>query len=178
MAVVDPIQQAKAIDRFSALGNVAPGIVVLEGNSIAPRAWDERGGYGLTGSTLVFTGMKLGKFDVIHSFYDLRDWQEWDAYLKIVQPPPVNTRPRAIDVAHPWLAMNKVYKAVVLDNTLPKQTADGVWQIVYSWQAFRSPKFALAKPEGAAATPLDPVSAQIAANSVQIDALVQRLGLP
>lgn len=173
-----PLSQSRALDHFLVLGVASPGITVVEGSSIAPRKWDERGGYGLTGSTLVFTGKGLGKFDVIHSFYEERDWQEWDAYLKLVTPPPTNVRPRSIDVFHPWLAMNQVTKAVVLDNSIPKQTEDGVWQIVYNWQAFRSPKFTLAKPEGAKATEADPVSAQIAANTALIEGLAQRLARP
>ena len=174
--MIDPARIGTALSRLLVLGVPSPGISVVEGSSIAPRKWDERGGYGLTGSTLVFTGNGLGKFDVIHTFYEKRDWDAWDAYLKVVSAVPAGRRPRALDVSHPWLVMNKVFKAVILDNSIPKQRPTGEWDIVYNWQQFRAVKFQLAKPEGAAATPLDPVSAQIQANSVKIDALFQKLG--
>lgn len=174
--MISPDRMGKSLSRLLVLGVPSSGVVTIEGASIAPRKWDERGGYGLTGSTLVFTGRGLGKFDAIHTFYEKRDWEEWDKYLKIVSAPPTGQRPKALDVSHPWLAMNQVFKAVVLDNSIPKQRETGEWDIIYNWQQFRAVKFQLAKPEGAAATPLDPDSAQIQANSVKIDALFQKLG--
>lgn len=174
----NPIDQSTQLDQLYVLAQPSPGITVIEGSSIAPRKWEERGGYGLTGATLVFLGLGLGKFDAIHSFYDKADWEAWAEWLKIVSAPPVGKRPRALDVSHPWLEMFNVFKAVVLDNGTPRQTEDGLWQVVYSWQAFRSPKFALAKPEGAQATPLDPVDANLDARTTLIDAMFQGLAKP
>lgn len=174
----DPIDQSTQLDQLFVLAQPSPGITVIEGSSIAPRKWEERGGYGLTGATLVFLGLGLGKFDAIHSFYDKRDWAAWDKWLKIVAAPPVGKRPRALDVSHPWLDMFNVHKAVVLDNTVPRQTEAGLWQVVYSWQAWRTPKFTLAKPEGAKATPADPVDAQLDANTALINAQFEALAKP
>lgn len=166
----NPIDHSTQLDQLMVLAQPSPGISTVEGSSAAPRKWEERGGYGLTGATLVFTGMGLAKFDQVISLYNREDWVAWDKWLKVVAAPPVGKRPRVLDVSHPWLEMFNVFKAAVLDNSLPRQTEDGLWQIVYNWQAFRAPKFTLAKPEGAKATPADPVDAQLDANTALISA--------
>jgi len=160
---------------FAMLGGTrTPGILTISGNNGSPRKWDERGGYGLTGSTLVFTGKGLAAFDMLLELYTVKDWNDWVSFQKVIAV-PANARPKVLDVVHPWLADYFVTKCVVLDAAFPKMTEDGVTQIIIPCKAFRGVKYALSKPTSAQATPTDPVDAQIAFKEAELRALNEKL---
>lgn len=168
MAEFNPI--TGRADSVYFLGLATPGLAVVEGSSGSPRKWQERGGYGLTGATIVFTGLGLAPFDVIVSLYTKDDWDLWHAFLPILAPPKPGTLARAVAVYHPFLKMHGIAQCVVKDISFPKVDDMGVTQIVIYCQAFRRAKLTLAKPEGAKATPTDPVDVQIDANRALIAA--------
>jgi hypothetical protein len=141
-------------------GRKTPGLLDVAGAG-SPRKWEERQGYGLTGATLVYLGLGLSPFELKIRLYSVEDWNDWHAWKDVVQKPPVNRVPRAIDIIHPLLAEVKIKAIVVLDVSQPEQTGDGEWTITIKCQAYRRPKITLAKPEGAAATKNDPVDEAI-----------------
>ncbi len=169
---------AKPCNFFLLEGKKSPGHAVIEGNNGSPRKWDERGGYGLTGSTIVFTGLGLAEFDAIISLYDERDWREWLAWAVVLEPPKPGRRDAAKDIWHPLLRAKplSIGKVVVKNVAIPKQTEEGIWQVLIPMQAFRRPKITLIKPDGAkAAESDDPVERKIAANSAKIDKMLAEL---
>jgi hypothetical protein len=105
------------------------------------------------------------------SLYDRRDWEEWHAWRHVLEPPKMGQRARAIDIWHPFLVPLKIKSVVIKNVSIPRQTEDGVWQILIPMQAWRRPKITLSKPDGAKATETDPLEIQIAANSEQIKQL-------
>lgn len=149
----NPIQAP--VDYILLSGQKSPGLATLEGAS-TPRKWDERAGYGLSGSVVVFTGLGLAKFTVKLRFYTPEDWLAWDQWKPLVAKPPQGRRPRALDIWHPHLEELGVKSVVVEDVTQPEQTGDGEWTVTIKFIQWRKPKIQLVKPEGAQAKPNDP----------------------
>ena len=81
----DPITQP--VDYVLLAGQRSPGIATVEGAS-SPRAWDQRRGYGLSGATVVFRGLRLAQFKVFVRLCTEADWQAWEAWRPLVARPP------------------------------------------------------------------------------------------
>ncbi len=154
-------------------GKRTPGLVEIDSNSSSPRKWDEMAGYGLSGSTLRFTGLGLPKFDMVVSLYTRVHIDEWAAFAPLLDPPKKGY-PRALDIWHPKLVGAKIKACVVLDVSLPKTTEEGLTQYVINWQAFRAVKFQLSKVEASKAQPLDPYEQKIADKAAQAEALARQ----
>lgn len=155
------LKPTRAFDVVYLAGEPTPGLAVVEGNSGSPRKWQESGGYGLTGATIRFTGVGLAKFDIILTLVTNEHWAAWEAYQHVLAPPVPGTYARALAVFHPLLKTLRIHECVIEDVSIPKQTQAGVWQVLLPCKAFRKPKLTFATPEGAKATPTDPVDAQI-----------------
>jgi hypothetical protein len=160
------------IDKAVVAGRETPGLVEIIGAS-APRRWDERKGYGLSGATVVYRGQGLAKFTVRLRLYTTQDWDDWHAWKSLVAAPPPGKRAKALDIVHPLLADLEITAIVVNEVMQPEQSEDGVWQIDIKVTQFRSPKFSLAKPEAAQATPVDPVDQKIEQLSKQFQELAR-----
>lgn len=149
----------------------SPGICDISGAN-SPREWEERKGYGLSGAIVIFRGVGLAHFSVKLRLYTTQDWNEWAAFKPLVDRPPYGRRPRALDIWHPILVDQGIYAVGIEDLGQPDQTADGEWTIEIKMVEYRFPKYALAKPEGAAATPKDPFEEQIEALTARAAALL------
>jgi hypothetical protein len=147
------------VDYFALEGMRSPGIAELTGAS-SPRKWEERGGYGLSGATVVFRGVGLCYFTFRIKLYTEDDWQDWLGWKALVDRPPYGTRPKAHAIWHPFLDQLGVTAAVVEEVSQPEQGESGEWTISIKFIEFRRPVAALAKPLSAKATPVDPVEAQ------------------
>lgn len=139
----------------------SPGIAEVSGAS-SPRKWDEREGYGITGSLSVFKGRGLAHFSVTLKLYTVQDWIDWYAWKPIVDKLPTRRGgggkdSGALDISHPLLEGLDIKAVGVAEVMQPVQTGDGEWSIEIKFIEFRHPVIALAKPEGAEATPVDPI---------------------
>jgi hypothetical protein len=169
----NPLDNAINYAKFA--GKKTPGLGMVEGAG-SPRAWDERGGYGLSGSTLVFTGLKLSEFTFKIRLYSTQDWNDWHSFKEIVKKPPPRVRPRAIDFWHPFTEDLGIKSVVVLDVSQPEQVDEtGVWEISIKLKAYRRPKLTLAKPDGSQAGPVDPIDAMIDRNNNTMQQLLTEL---
>ena len=153
----------------------SPGIAEVVGAS-SVRNWDERKGYGLDGAFAVYRGRGLTKFSVVIRLYSEQDWADWYAWKTIVDRVPTKrggTSPAAgyLDIEHPILEALGVKAAAVQELMQPEQTDDGEWTIEIKFLEARFPKFALATPEGSAATEVDPYEVKIQGLSDQWDKL-------
>lgn len=133
----------------------SPGLCDIVGAD-SPREWDERKGYGLSGSIAWFKGVGLAHFSVRLRLYTSEDWEQWAVFKPLVDRPPYGRRPRALDIWHPLLVDQGIYAIGVENLAQPEQTADGEWTIDIKMIEYRLPKYSLAMPDGAAATPADP----------------------
>lgn len=154
----DPITQPQ--DYVRILGFRSPGLATVTGAS-SPRHWDERKGYGLSGAFVVYRGKGLSHFEVRLRLLTPQDWADWEAWKPLVDVPPPTRPALALSIQHPLLDQVGINECVVEDVSQPEQTDDGEWTITIKMVEFRRPKLTLAKPEGAAATPTDPVEEEV-----------------
>jgi hypothetical protein len=161
----DPIAEPEAADYVLLAGKRSPGLCEIVGAG-SPRDWDVRKGYGTSGAFSVFTGANLAHFSIMLRLYTRQDWADWYAWKPLVDKLPKRRFSNgkdsgALDIQHPILAALGI-KAIGVENVgQPVQTDHGEWTIEIKAIEFRRPKFSLAKPEGATATPVDPVEEQI-----------------
>lgn len=151
-------------------GRASPGIAEIVGAS-NPRRLDERESYGLSGALVIYHGLKLAHFSVMLRLYTDQDWSDWYAFKPLVDRKPLGRRQGPLDLTHPILAGLDIKSALVEDVTQPSQIDDGVWEIEIKLIEYRRPNTALAKADGAQATPADPEDAEIAEDRAQAEAL-------
>jgi hypothetical protein len=149
----NPISQP--VDRVTLGGRQSPGLASIEGFS-SPRRWDERRGYGLSGSTVVFRGIGLATGKLILRLYTEQDFADWSSFSELVQRPPSGERSRALDISHPILEDLGIRSVVVEDVKQPTQTGDGEWTIEIALKEFRRPVVALSRPDGSVDRPPEP----------------------
>ena len=123
-----------------------PGLLLIE-KANSPRQWDERNGYGWSGSFPVFIGQRLSAFDLTFKMYNDDDWTKYQALRPILVRPPFGKRPTSLDIVHPIL-MDLEIRSVVITDVLQLTPIDnGGWAKTIECLSFRRPKVALAKPE-------------------------------
>ena len=159
------------VDKATIGGQLTPGLCELVGAD-SPRGWDERQGYGLSGATVFFTGIKLSHFSIKLRLYTTQDWEDWHTFKPVVDKPPIGKRPRSLDCAHPLLEDLGIRSIVIENVGAPEQTDDGEWTVELKVIEFRRPKFTMARPEGSTATPVDPIEQQIQAYADKITELL------
>jgi hypothetical protein len=150
----------KPVDHIVLGGWKSPGLAEVTGGA-SPLKWDERGGYGLSGSTLIFRGVGLVKFTVKLRLYTPEDWAGWQAWRPLVSKPPLGSKAKAMDFIHPLTEALGVSAVVVEEVSQPEQTDNGEWTITIKFIEHRKPTPALAKPEGSRATPVDPIEMHV-----------------
>jgi len=162
-------------------GVKTPGVLDVVGAD-APRKWDERPGYGLSGAWLIYCGDGLSHFSLKFRLYSVQDWLDWWAFHPIVakRPKPVVRGDQfyaavdAISIWHPYLDALGIHSIVVENELEPVLTEDtGEHTIEVKVAQFRAPKGpAAAKPVAAKPTPApDPVEQKIIDNNN----IIQRL---
>jgi hypothetical protein len=147
------------IDYIMLAGQRSPGLADLPQGASAPRKWDLRKGYGLSGGGIVYTGDDLAKFPVKIRLYTDQDWTDWDSFKTLVRKPPPNVKPKAMDIWHPILEEFEIKSVVVEDLKGPTQTGDGEWTWEIDFLQFRAPKVAIAKPTASVTKPPPPKTA-------------------
>lgn len=152
------------VDYVLIAGVRSPGIAELQGFS-SPRRWDKRGGYALSGSTLVYRGVDLAEGKLLLRLSTVEHWAGWSEFSRLVQRAPLGERARSMDISHPFLEELGIRSVVVKDVLQPVETADGEWTVEIQLLEFRRPEFALATPEGSQDRPTDPYEIQIAEES-------------
>lgn len=152
---------------------VSPGIGRVEGAGTHQK-WDQRQGYGLAGSFPIYFGDKLAEFDIVLRLYTSHDWSDWASWSALVAKPPRGTRPKALAVYHPWLAMVDIGACVVTDVMQPEEIDNGGYEITIKCLQWRKPKIALSKPDAAKTNAsTDPVDAKIEALTAQVQELAK-----
>ena len=133
----DPISEP--IDYVLLANQRSPGLADLS-NVSSPRRWDERKGYALSGSRVVYRGIGLARPLLTLRLYTAEDFAAWHEWRPLLDRPAVGTRPRqALDIWHPILEDNGITKVVVEDVLGARQTADGEWSIDIKLIEFRLP---------------------------------------
>lgn len=164
----DPLKAP--VDYVLIAGRRSPGIADLS-RAGSPRTWDERKGYGLSGATSIFRGVRLSHFVLKLRLYTSEQFAEWASFSVLVQKPPVGERPRQLEIWHPILEDLGITACGVEDVSQPVQTADGEWTIEIALIEYRKLTPALSRPDGAQARPIDPIDRHIEELAAQVQVL-------
>ena len=167
----NPITDADLYDFITLSGQRSPGICDVSGAS-APREWDIRKGYGLSGAIVVYTGDGLAKFTVRLLLWEPAQFDEWEAWRPLIRKPPRGVRPKAQDIFHPYLEELGIGSAVVEDELQWTQPEAGLFVKDIKFIQFRAPLPALAKPEASQTKPNEP-TAQTEAEKMIADLAAQ-----
>jgi hypothetical protein len=137
------------VDHVILSGQRSPGIAEIVGAS-SPRRWDERRGYALSGSTVIFRGVGLARFKIVLRLYAPEHWSEWATWSQLVQRPPPLERARALDISHPILEDLGIRSCVIETVGQPVQSSQGggEWTIEIACIEYRRPTPAIARPDG------------------------------
>lgn len=142
-------------------GKRSPGIAAFGGLPSSVRMWDKTQGHGYSGAYSVFRGRDLAEFSVRLTLYTREDWANWYAWKPLVDAVPKRRGggkdSGTLDIWHPLLEALDIKAVCVKEVIAPEEGDTGEWTAEIKFMEFRPPKFTLAKPEGAAATPVDPV---------------------
>lgn len=161
------------------LGGVqSPGRATVLGAG-SPREWDVRKGYGYSGAVTVYTGENLAKFEVLIELWEKSHFAEWVRFAKIaLEKPPLGTKPKALDIAHPLLNLPplSITSVVVEDVSQFEQDEEGLWSCTIKFLQFRAPKPALGKPLASIPNAAKPVPTAQDAADVEIQKLVKTFG--
>ena len=158
------------VDYILLAGKKSPGIAEIDRAS-SLRTWDERRGYGLSGATTIFRGVRLAHFIVRLRLYTAVDFASWAEFAVLVQRPPTGERPRQLEIWHPILEDLGITAVGVEELGQPVQTRDGEWTIEIKFIEYRKLQPALSRPEGAQAAPVDPVDRRIEELAAQVQVL-------
>jgi hypothetical protein len=148
------------IDYILLAGERSPGIADVEG-AATPRKWDSAQGYGMSGAVARYTGDELSEFSVKLRLYSDDDWLRWDFWKPLVAKAPIGTRPKALDIWHPFLEELGIKSVVVKNWKQPIQSADGEWTIEIVFLQYRKPRAQSSKPDGAKSATTDPYDQRI-----------------
>lgn len=147
---MNPIRNPEAYDVVMIAGQPTPGLAQIVGAG-SPRTWDKRKGMGLSGAWLFYMGDDLAEFSIVLQIWTEEQWAAWEKFQPLLQKPPIGTRPKALEVYHPYLAPLGIKAIVVRDVMAPEQKDDGLWEIEIKVTQFRAPKPAIGKPDAAKA---------------------------
>lgn len=150
----DPL--TSPVDHFLLAGERSPGIAEVA-SAPSPRELTERRGYGTSGASVVFRGIKLVPIKITIKLYTVEDWAAWREFLPLLARPPLGRRAQAMDIWHPILEDQGVRSVLVKEVGSPTQTGDGEWSISIDMIEWRRPQPALSAPAGSASS--DPPSA-------------------
>lgn len=171
----NPIREPR--DKILLGGHASPGVCEIVGAS-SPRNYEERVGPGLSGAIVVFRGIRPSHFSVKFRLVGETDWSDWNAFQRIVYRPPIGKRPRPLDIVHPLLAGVGIAAVVIEDVIAPVQVDDGIWEAELKLIETRKLKRALSKPQGGQDTPIDPIDAELEAETARNQQLRDQLAAP
>ena len=183
MPLADVVGGPPIQDYIVLAGMRSPGRVIVKGAS-APRKWDTAPAYGLSGSSSIYIGSEVAKFDVEIACWEPEHFVAWEVFARATLQEPTAFGPSALSMSiqHPQLndAPLKIKQVVVTNVTQWDQPDDdGLWVRTISFLEFRQRKQAIVKafegPPGSPVNvpaPVDPELQLIAAGTVTIAGLV------
>lgn len=142
------------VDFYLLNGVRAPGICSFP-QLEASEKWDMQTGPGLAGAIPIFRGIECSEFEAVHELYTTDDWDQYHAFLPLVQRAPRGKRPQALRILHPLLDLfDPPIRAVVKTSwKLTKPDDRGVSVFTVKYTEYYRPKPQQAAPEAAKPEP-------------------------
>lgn len=96
-------------------GRRSPGVAHVRGAG-SPRKWDTPGGYGIDGSSTVYTGAGLARFDVDIRLWEPEHFIEWNLFARILDKPKAR-QAGGLGIRHPLVNGPPLYiTSVVVED--------------------------------------------------------------
>ena len=176
---MNPLEFPSNYDQILLSQQLSPGIAIISGAS-NPRKLDIRDGMGLSGATVVLVGNALAKFNVKLRLWELKHFQDWDVWKKLLEPSPIArimASKMARSIYHPLLAELNIKSAIVEEvSQLTQAEDDEIWEVDIKFVEYRKVRPMVAVAEGALDTtkPLSKWQQYAADLTSQVDALGKR----
>lgn len=160
-------------------GRTSPGKAVVR-DATSPRRWNILDGYGLVGSTIVYAGSSLSKFNVDIYVWEQAHFLQWDTFASVLALPKRIRDPGALSIDHPLLNEPpiSITEVVIGDVTQWEQVDDGLWCRTIPMIAYRKPVPMAVRPKEAppglsanVPRPVDPRAMELAQGVSQAAAL-------
>lgn len=153
----NPLDNPELYDYFVLARQKSPGLCDVSGAN-APRNWDIRNGYGLSGATIVYTGDGLAKFTIRLFFWETDHFVAWEKFRVLVKKPPRGVRPKAMDISYPYLEELGITSVVVDDELQWTQPAAGLFVKDIKFNQYRAPLPMVGKPDGSQSKANEPTA--------------------
>jgi hypothetical protein len=176
MAEFDP--QVTGVDNIWLEGSKSPGTARVRGAQ-DKRKFDIQVGPYMAGGITIYRGREVSRFMVDIYLLTADDWAAWHPWRrKWLSKPPYGKIPKAMRIAHPWLAELEIKDVQVEIVHQPEEdTETGGYVVTIEFIEFRTPKIALAKPVASGPDEdTDPFSKKIDARTKTIEAQLAELG--
>ncbi len=144
---VDPINDEELFDSIELAGVRSPGVVTLSGHDRKVN-WDVKDGAGQTGASTTLKNMPLTEFTASFYLADEEEIGQWPAFRELVYSTISGKKPKALDVYHPDLAVNKIKMIVLANMAGVVHDKKGGQTIAVKFQEYCPPK-----PKGGAPGP-------------------------
>jgi hypothetical protein len=148
------------------LGNVkSPGTVTLSGHDRKAN-WDVKSGPGLSGATTTLKDVPPIEFTASFYLATKDQFEEWQAFVPLIESTISGKKPKAVDIYHPDLASQNPPIASVCKALVAGIVHDGKGgqTVSVKFQEYRLPKAAGGTPKGSTSKPkkADPDAALLA----------------
>lgn len=153
----NPLDNPRLYDYFKLSGQKSPGLCDVTGAN-APRNWDIRNGYGLSGATIVYTGDGLAKFTIRLFFWETAHFDAWVKFRRLLKKPPRGVRPKAMDISYPSLEELEITSVVVEDELIWTQSQPGLFVKDIKFGQYRAPLPTVGKPDGSQSKANEPTA--------------------
>lgn len=175
MSAPNPIDNEELFNSIVLAGVSSPGKVTLSGHNRSVK-WDVKTGPNLNGATTTFKGIPPVEFTA--TFYLVKDvaqgiddFAAWPAFAAAINSSIRGTKPKALDIYHPDLAVNDIRSVIKAEIGGVQHDGRGGQTITVKFQEYRPPKKKSGSPQGSKAKPEDDPNA---AAKAELAALIQQ----
>lgn len=153
MAVINPIDNPQAHDVIVLGSATSPGIC-LPFEPKRKSDFDQKKGKGTLGATATYVGRPLASWSITFQLWLARHWDEWAAFVPLLNYDPTKKKVQAIDIYHPSLAELSIKSVVTTSIGMIKHEGKQLYtREVEFLEYFPTPnKSAVSTPSGSQAT--------------------------
>ncbi len=153
--VLSPVSFEDLYNKVILAGVRSPGRVTLSGHD-RKIGWDVKKATGQKGATMTRTGEDLVEFAASFYLADDEDFEAWPAFDGLLRSSVGGTTPKALDIYHPDLVINRIVSVVLVSIAGVIHDGKGGQTINVKLSEYRPPQKASGSPSGSKAKPKDP----------------------
>ena len=165
MTVINPIDHGDAYDAVVLAGQRSPGVVKISGHD-RKIGWDVKKGPGQSGASMTRTSEDPVEITLTFYLASPEDIEAWPAFDGLIRSSVSGAAPKALDVYHPDLVMNRISSLVLSSFGGVVHDGKGGQTITVKMMEYKPPKPKGGSPKGSKAKkqpdPNDPNAAALA----------------